>query len=378
MKLNRSRPTVRRPAVWAVPVLTIGAVVGGGVLISTASASPHPRLPSRTAAQLLAAVQTTSATDMSGTIVETARFGLPSLPGADGGASLSWQSLITGSHTARVWIAGPDKQRVALLGPLSESDVIHNGTDLWTYASDTNQVTHTVLSAKDSHGERESRETPNARSYTPAAAAQQALNAIDPTTHVSVDPTRVVAGQKAYTLVLTPRDTRSTVRKVTIAIDSRHFVPLQVQVFGSGWKPAFQTGFSGSVSFATPKASIFTFHVPAGASVASDPLMVHRDRGRHDRPESQGSSPQRPSRPAKPAAPTVIGTGWTSIAELSAGLPGGAQNALLDKLTTPVGTTGDKILTTTLLNVLILKDGRVFLGAVSPSMLEQTAAATPR
>ena len=59
-------------------------------------------------------------------------------------------------------------------------------------------------------------------------------------------------------------------------------------------------------------------------------------------------------------------------------MPNGATSTLVLKGSRPVGNAGARLLTTSLLNVLILKDGRVFLGAVSSSMLQATAAATPR
>ena len=85
---------------------------------------------------------------VSGTIVETAHSGLPSLPtsgDAGGGDNLSFQSLMTGSHTMRIWYDGPAKQRLAMLAPLSERDVVHNGTDLWIYTSTTNEVDHKIV-----------------------------------------------------------------------------------------------------------------------------------------------------------------------------------------------------------------------------------------
>jgi outer membrane lipoprotein-sorting protein len=372
-RLPRSR------AAWLVPVVIFGVVVGGGVALSSASASGDPTLPSKSAAELLTAVEGSSAVALSGTVSETARFGLPSLPGADGGASLDWQSLITGSHTALVSVAGADKQRVALLGSLAESDFIRNGQDLWTYVSSTNAVTHTVLSGKDGAGSTPATPDADARSLTPAGAAQKVLAAIDPSTVVTVDATQVVAGEKAYTLVLTPRDTRSTVHKVTIAIDATHYVPLQVEVFGASSTPAFQTGFIDNVSFAMPAASVFEFHAPAGASTAPDPLGVNRLHHDHGTPTPGGSAAPAISTPSSSLSDVkVIGTGWTSIAELPNGLPAGSMTGLLSKLSTPVGTSGDKIITTALVNVLTLSDGRVFLGAVSADLLEQTATATPR
>ena len=372
MKSNPSRGPLHRRIVWAVPALTATAVVASALLTSTAHSSPHPTLPPRTAAQLLVEVQSSENTNLSGTIVETTRFGLPSLPDAGGGASLSWQSLITGTHTAQVWMAGPQKQRVALKGTLSESDVIHNGQDLWTYTSDSNEVSHTVL-ARDAAGKPPAGTIPDARASTPTAAARAALQAISPTTAVTVDSTQRVAGRKAYTLVLKPRDTRSTVSRITIAIDSTHFVPLRVQVFGTGSTPAFETGFIGTVSFAIPKASVFNFHPPAGATVAQNPFGPQHGGGARKEGEPGGTHPL-----ATDSPPKVIGTGWTSIVEFPSGLPTGSAGSLIDRLTTPVGASGNKLLTTSLLNVLFMKDGRVFLGPVRPTLLEITAAATPR
>jgi outer membrane lipoprotein-sorting protein len=310
---------------------------------------------------------------LSGTVTESAALGLPSLPGADSSASLSWQSLVTGSHTARVWVSGADKQRVALLGTLSESDVIHNGRDLWTYSSSRNEVSHMVLPAHS--GEASEPATSKTDNYTPMGVANQILKTIDPSTKVSVGTTQVVAGHDVYTLELTPRDTGSTIHEVSIAIDSTHFVPLQVEVFGAGSQPAFRVGFARDLSFDNPASSLFNFHAPAGATVSKNPLIDHHG----DRARTQDGKPDPAAGnadTAKAQAPTVIGSGWTSIAYFQHGLPTGVGGNLLNQATSPVGSTGDRVLTTALLNVLFTNDGRAFVGAVSPAMLEHAAATT--
>ncbi len=376
MTSNNARRARRRRLVWAVPAVTAGAVVAGALVIAPASSAANPKLAPRSAQQLLVAVGSSTTTSISGTVVENAKLGLPTLPGGPEGASLSWQTLLAGSHTAHVWSAGPDKQRLALKGSLSEADVVRNGNDLWTYTSQTNEASHTVLTPKTDRARAQA--LPDEVPLTPAAAARQVLKSITPTTRVKVDSTQWVAGRKAYTLVLSPRDARSTVRKVTIAIDSVHSVPLQVQVFGAAKAPAFKTGFT-AVSFATPKASQFTFKVPRGAKIVADPLATRN--GAHSRRTEVSNAERANARPttvtrAKAAQPVTIGKGWTTILELPTGLPAGADRSLLDNLTVPVGTTGNRLLTTALVNVLFLKNGRVFAGAVSPALLEKTAAAT--
>ena len=51
-------------------------------------------------------------------------------------------SLVAGSHTLRLWYAGPNRVRLALLGSLGESDLVRNGTDLWTWSSTDKSATH--------------------------------------------------------------------------------------------------------------------------------------------------------------------------------------------------------------------------------------------
>ncbi len=356
----------RRRLAWAAPVVVAGVVAGTVALSATSASGASPNLPARSAAQLLAAVQTSTTTAFSGQVSETANLGIPTLTTGNSSASLSWQTFLTGTHKARVWASGADKQRLALVGELSEADVVHNGSNLWTYTSDTNTVTHSTLPAHSS-----AEQTPSATDITPAAAATKLLAAVSPTTKVTVDTAQRVAGRDAYTLVLAPRDASSTVRKVTIAIDAKTSVPLRVQIFGSSSKAAFSTGFT-SVSFTRPAASIFAFSTPKGATVATDPLELHGSSGRR-----ASSTPD--AKPAAAGRTSVVGTGWTSVVELPAGSTAATlSGSTLHELTSAVGSSGTRLLHTALVNAVILPDGRTFVGAVSPTALEHIAATTPR
>ena len=63
------------------------------------------------------------------------------------------------------------------------------------------------------------------------------------------------------------------------------------------------------------------------------------------------------------------------MANQASAVLGGAS---LREVTTPVGTGGARLLHTALVNALLMPDGRVFVGAVQPAMLEHAAATTPR
>jgi outer membrane lipoprotein-sorting protein len=362
--------TIRRRLRWGAPLLVAGVVTAGVVVATAAPSDAVPTLPKKTAAQLLTAVQTKADQSFSGVVRESANFGLPSLPGQASSASLSWQTFITGSHNAKVWVDGPAKQRIALLGELSEADVVHNGADLWTYTSQSNSVTHSALPAE------QARQVPEAQhSYDPAQATRDLLAKIGPSTSVTVDTSRYVAKRAAYTLVIRPKDANSTVRKITVAIDATKYVPLRLQVFGAGSSPAFSLGFT-SISYATPAAATFTFHKPAGATVSTDPAGT-RTGGRHHGDHRQARPSGRPANAGSEAKPTVLGSGWTSVVELSASSVTSGQgklNGVLDSATTPVGSTGDRLLHTALVNVVLRADGKAFAGAVKPAYLEHVAA----
>jgi outer membrane lipoprotein-sorting protein len=360
-----------------------GSVALGGIHADSAFASQHPKLPAKTPLQLLTAVQSSKTDALSGTITESAHWGLPSLPGANDTASLNWQTLLTGSHTVRFSISDPAHQRLAVLGSLSESDVVRNGNDVWTYTSTDNTVTHTVLAAETAKREHHPAADAPADKLTPQGAARELLGAVNPSTAISVDPTQRIAGRSAYTLVLTPRDSRSTVRKVEIALDSKQFIPLRVRLFGAGSTPAFETAFN-SISFRTPAASMFQFLPPAGASTTNDPFGISGTAdGKHS---DEAGVPQLNQL-------KLLGSGWTSVLEIpassatagllpkaSAGSDGGSSArsplAPLASLTKPVGYNGDRLLHTSVVNALLTANGRMFIGAVSPKLLEDAAAGT--
>lgn len=362
-RLSRSR-SLR----WALPAVVAAAVAAAAITTTNgAGASEQPVLPARSAAQLLASVEQAHPTSLTGTIVETARLGLPSLPtsgDSSGGDSLSFQSLLTGSHTMKIWYAGPTKQRLAILAPMSERDVIHNGADLWTYTSTTNEVTHSTLSP---HAREQSPET---LSLTPQQAAVAALQAIDPTTAVTVDKTARVAGRAAYQLDLAPRDVRSLIGSVRIAIDAATSVPLRVEVFARGAStPAIDVGFT-DISYGAISPAVFDFTVPAGATV------THGGEQSQTRPPVAHPPTAASTGGTRATAPggvhRTLGHGWTAVQELSVGpMTQRAAGSMLYHLSKAVP--GGRLITTSLVSALITSNGHLFIGAVTGPALEHVA-----
>lgn len=390
--------SLRRGGVRALAPLSVVAIVATGAALAPQFASAAPALPPISAQNLLVKAAESNVTAYSGTVSLTANLGLPALPDLSGGANPL--ALLSGAHTLQVAANGPQKQRIALLDTMSEYDLVRNGTQVWLYDSEHNSVEHSTLTSGD-HARRDAKAKAKAEELaktplTPQQAAQQLLAAITPTTGVTVDGTQSVAGRAAYTLVITPKQKGSLIGKITIAIDYQNGAPLQVAVYpvGSGI-PAFKVGFT-SVSFSAPSDAQFDFTPPKGATVQE--LNGDRSKGTHDG-EANGLN-------SKNLAPQVLGEDWLTVVELhgvdlnalaksagslsnpgprgkhsnATGLFNGDPSSYVDALLgagTPVsGAFGSgKLYSTSFLSILITNDGRLFVGSVTPSVLEADAAA---
>jgi len=347
------------PAVIA-PVVVAGAVAAP--MIANAANDPiagtHP-----SAADVIASIAKSSDARYSGKVAQTSDLGLPELPTGSGGSSLEGDAsdalgLLTASHTARVYVDGADKQRVQVIQQLAEQDVVRNGQDVWTWDSKARTATHVTLPADAT--------APTDGTTTPADLAKRAVEAITPTTTVSV-PTRVrVAGHDAWQIALTPKGADTLVGSVRLAVDQQTGLPLRVTIAAKGQHdPAVQVGFT-SLDYGAPAARLFDFTPPAGAKVQTKDLS---DAGSHDRTHTG-------SRARTGAEPTFSGTGWQTVAELPAGTVdrsalGDDASGLLSQLTKPVD--GGRAVQTSLVSVYLADDGRVLAGAVPVSVLVAAA-----
>ena len=384
MSLLSRHPRLR----WIVPLVAAVLLTAGGSAVGVIAAAAHGSLPDRTASQLLVDVQKAKLAGLSGTIVENADLGVPSLPGVTGGGSSDLTSLVSGSHTLRLWYADPEHVRLSLLGSLGESDVIRNGSDLWTWASTDKSATHRTLpesgtgAGADTSGALGGAAAGSGgAAMTPQQLADAALKAIDPTTKVSSGDTTTVAGRSAYVLVLEPRDSGSLVGSVQIAIDSSTHLPLQVQVFAKGASsPSLDVGFT-SFDPSTTDPSVFGWNPPAGTKVTESASPGGPAEHSSEGPTAGRSNAQLNAQPnVQPnVQPTVVGKGWTSVVVVDAGSAVTGQSSALTSalkaLPTVSGAWGSgHLLAGTLFSAVLTDDGRVAVGAVAPAVLLQALA----
>jgi len=415
------RRTLSARARWAVPAVVavgVGVAFAAPPLLASADSSG---LPPVTPEELVAAVASAEPQALSGTVVYTARLGLPSLP--FGPETADPVNLLDGSSTLRVWTDGGERSRVALLGDMSEFSVVHDGPEAWTYASSDDEVVHyTVSDADRARYESMKDDAVSGRAAgtvpggadlpTPAEAASQVLDRAEQFSDVSLDAESTVAGRGAYQLVVTPKTPGTLVARVVVAIDAKTDTPLRVQVWSTkdAKTPALEVGFT-DVTFATPSDSVLAFSAPAGGSVTDKVVTLPTDE------QIAADHAKAASGSGLPEGVTVSGTGWATVVQatgvdvpaLVAGDPSaltdapsghptiGSESAqglldqfgpqdgggpaskfqgidpatLYDSLTTKVPE--GHLISSALLSVLITDDGRVLAGAVPPATLQGMA-----
>ncbi|MCG5217387.1 DUF2092 domain-containing protein [Streptosporangium soli] len=366
-------------------VAVIGAAAGTGPVI--AAVQGEPTLPERTAEQLLVEAAGTAKSGemppMSGTVVETASFGIPGLPQVTGESS-SPLSLLSGSHEAKVWYGGDNRMRLALPGRMSETNLIVNGDQAWMYESEGNKATRIKLPADAAAQPQPPLPT---AAVTPQEAAKQLLAMAAEHSTVSVTNNEQVAGRTVYQLVLAPKAAGSLVKEVRLALDGETYVPLRVQVYAkNAIEPAFEVGYS-TVTFSPPAAENFTFTPPAGAKVEEITLG-----------EAGPGKQEKEVKKEVAGMFDLVGKGWTTVAvvpfdlaKMTAGAergePAGAEQGERGGFDEPAlaetvlkaakqvnGSWGSgRLIETKLATALLTDDGRLLAGAVTPDVLFEAA-----
>ncbi len=422
----RNTGASRRLARW-IPALAVPIAIGAAVVLVPLQANAAVDLPDLSPEELLELAASSDVDALSGTIEQTSELGLPDLAGLtggtggtggggpgsdaaegggdDGGDGASGAdlddllSLVTGNHTAKVYVDGSNA-RLQVLDRLGERDVYVTEGEAWIWDSREQAATHVTvdraaLEALEAEAEARADEARaqleaelGAPLPTPDEVLDEALAKLDETTDISVGTDARVAGREVYELVLEPQDAATLVGEVSVAIDGDTGVPLAASVTAAGAdEPAFSVAFT-DVSFEAPDASVFAFTAPEGAEVTEHevpiPTVAELEQWKAEAEAGAAVTEGTPR-------PIVHGSGWSTVVELPAGRGlaeldtgdggdaaegaeglGGDASAMLDSLAQPVE--GGRLISTSLVTVLFTDDGRVFAGAVTPEHLLSVAS----
>lgn len=364
-----------------LPALLISLAMGMAVLFGAVQAGASGSLPPKTADEILAMIARTQVRELSGTLEQTAELGLPEVPTAGPGVAPGTASaleFLTGSHTARVYIDGPSKARVQILDRMAERDLVLNGEDAWFYDSSDNSATHVSIPRSPVGAPTESRvpESPRPTFPTPEALASRFLTAIDASTEVSVGNSSSVAGRSAYKLLLKPRTAGTLVDAVAIDVDAETGLPLGIELRAKGQAgPAYSLEYT-QLDLTAPDASLFEFVPPQGASVSEKTIpaapipsmTLPAPSGPTNQPHPTQPHPTQPHHGA-----TVTGAGWDAVISLPAGTAPAGLTASPELTQALQAVPGGRALTTSVISVLILDDGRVYAGMVPLERLQAVA-----
>ena len=307
--------------------------------------------------------------------------------------------IISGTHEARIYVDGPDKLRIQILDPMSERSLTVNGDTVWFYDDDKLAAQFMTMDSAELEAKKAEYESENSADIeqriadlpfdinNPAEVADYVLAEANEYSAITVGVDQNVAGRAAYELIATPLAAETTVDYVSVAVDAETGMALNVKIMAKGQiEPAMELGFT-SIDYSTPAASIFEFTPSSDVTVTEMemPEEFTIDGETYTKEELQAElESKKPTEAeyeelkaqyeAMENKPVVYENGWASAVEmtLSDDMPLEMfESELFSEMTQQVD--GGKIISTSLVNVLITDDGRVLAGAVNTDYLLEIA-----
>jgi hypothetical protein len=366
--------TRRRGVRIGIPVgATLAALAAAALTPSLTSAQTESLTP-QTPQGLVAAVLGAKPQAFSGTLEATSNLlgsDASLLAGVQGSGGTTLV-LPQGTATVRMWRAPGADLRLEVLDAQSERDLYASATGVWLWNSAGEQAVRAttpggmpLLGAQAVQG------------FDPTTLADRIVAHLSASSSVAVGQNTYVAGQAAYTLVVTPAQAGSTIGSVRIFVDAANDQVLGVTVDDASGQVAFSWAFT-QIAFGPQPRSVFDFSPPPGATVTTatlPPACVPQGLvvGWSGLPPCGALAPQVP----------VLGTGWDRVAVLPSRSTSSDTKAASETLQSALRAleqpvvlpSGERamLVRTTLVNALVLPSGQTLVGAVSPSVLEADA-----
>jgi outer membrane lipoprotein-sorting protein len=237
--------------------------------------------------------------------------------GENGGAGggLTSSPLLTGA-SGRMWISKDGHVRLELQAEKGDTQVLYDGHTVSIYDASSNTLyRYTIPPHEGGAGDSSGSGSMTADHEAPSVAKiEEAISHLD---HVNVSgatPTDV-AGQAAYTVRVTPKESGSLIGGGELSWDATNGVPLRAAIYSStSSSPALELAAT-SISYGPVAASVFEFTPPSNAKI-EEIVLPQKD----------------PSTSADSSAPggdhshiTTHGQGITSVAALESKTKAGAK-----------------------------------------------------
>ena len=242
--------------------------------------------------------------------------------GSNGTAGqLSSSPLLTGA-SGRLWISKEGRVRLELQSEKGDTQVLYDGHTVSIYDASSNTLyrytppAHEGNTASTGSGTASGTASPTTNPHEPPSTAkiEEAISHLSRHAHVSGATPTDIAGQAAYTVHVSPKETGSLLGGAELSWDATNGVPLRAAIYSStSSAPALELAAT-SISYGPVEASAFEF-TPANAKVEEVTLP-------HEQGSQAGQSPQGGERPHV----TTAGHGLATIAVLESKAKTGANS----------------------------------------------------
>jgi hypothetical protein len=361
-----------------VPLVVAALVWAGYSLQSRLQARAEPTLPARTAAEVADWAAGPHPEPRSGLLELHTDLGLGDFGTATGASGGSLVGLAAGNNDARLWEDGANR-RIALLQQLEETDWYRQGDTTYVWHSRRSRVT--TVATPNTPPDATGLITSLAGGGTiesPDGMAARFLALRGEDTRLVLHAPTYVADRPVYQLGLIPQTGTSLITEVTIGVDAVTGLPLKVSVHTRSGTIAIESKFT-SIAFKKPAASNFNFKPPADAVVTNGNTVSRQNdffgdwRKERDRELALEDVQSVTGVNDTLLRLATVGNGWNEVVATS-GLSFWRMEDLARTAKTVSGQYGTgKLLQTPVFTLLILSNGSIVAGAVTPAGLQPAA-----
>jgi outer membrane lipoprotein-sorting protein len=189
-----------------------------------------------------------------------------SLASGGGEASQLSQSPLLSGASGRLWIAKDGRVRLELQAEKGDTQILYDGKTVTIYDASTNTLYRYTLPAdmrgSDTNGPSKSHEPPSPSKIDEAIAKlgqhQVAVSGATPTD---------VAGQPAYTVRVSPKESGSLIGGAELSWDAVHGVPLRTALYSSTSSSPVIELAATEIAYGPVAGSVFEFTPPSNAKV---------------------------------------------------------------------------------------------------------------
>lgn len=288
----------------------------------------------------------------------------PGSSGSGGEAGQLSQSPLLSGASGRLWISKDGRVRLELQAEKGDTQVLYDGHTVIVYDAASN----TLYRYKPPAHEGEASTGADKPSEIPSAAKIE--EAVAKVEHVNVSgatPSNV-AGQPAYTVRVTPKESGSLLGAAELSWDADNGVPLRAAVYSSSSSTPVIELAASEVSFGPVASSIFEFAPPSNATV-QEVKLPSSDQGQSGGTSTATDKPKVSTRGSGITAVHVLES-TVKPGEKAPALPEGLQKVKLSQATTATE------LPTALGTLLTFERSGVryvLAGAITPAQIEAVA-----